>query len=188
MFVYAVKSSKLKLIALILLIAAAVIATIYVSGNDTPAAQDGAISLKAGNEKERLAFFSQFGWEVDEDPIEVTEIIIPSEFDEVYEAYNDIQKKQNLDLSLYCGKRVKRWTYAVSNYPGYEAKPNYIQANILVYEGMVIGGDICSVELNGFMQGFDYPVTQESLTQTETVAVTDTETVTATVTELPTAG
>lgn len=183
MFVYTVKSSKLKLIALIVLIAAAVIATIYVSRNDTPAAQDGAISLKAGNEQERLAFMSQFGWEVDEDPVEVTEIIIPNEFDEVYETYNDIQKKQNLDLSLYSGKRVKRWTYSVCNYPGYEAKPNYIQANILVYEGMVIGGDICSVELNGFMHGFDYPELEsgsqtESMTETTTAVTTTTAVVT----------
>ncbi len=172
MFVYTVKSSKLKLIVLILLVAAAVIATIYVSGNDTPAAQDGAISLKAGNEQERLAFFSQFGWDVDEEPIEVAEIIIPSEFDEVYGKYNEIQTKQNLDLSLYCGKRAKRWTYAVKNYPGYEAKPNYIQANILVYEGMVIGGDICSIEINGFMHGFDFPESRESLTETQTTETT----------------
>ena len=184
MFVYTVKSSKLKLIVLILLVAAAVIATIYVSGNDTPAAQDGAISLKAGNEQERLAFFSQFGWDVDEEPIEVAEIIIPSEFDEVYGKYNEIQTKQNLDLSLYCGKRAKRWTYAVKNYPGYEAKPNYIQANILVYEGMVIGGDICSVELNGFMHGFDYPeqgseAGTEAATAATTAAVTTTAETTA---------
>ena len=32
-----------------------------------------------------------------------------------------------------------------------------VQANILVYEGAVIGGDICSTELDGFMQGFDFP-------------------------------
>lgn len=186
MFVYAVKSSRLKLIALILLVAAAVIATVYVSRNDTPAANDGAISLKAGNERERLAFFSQFGWKMDEEPVEVTEIIIPNEFDEVYEAYNDIQKKQNLDLSLYSGKRVKRWTYSVKNYPGYESKPNYIQANILVYEGMVIGGDICSVELNGFMHGFDFPEIQESTEAvTETTASTTTTT-TAAVTNLNT--
>jgi len=130
---------------------------IYVSQSDTPAANDGVISLKASSAAERLAFVSQFGWEVEEDPAEITEVIVPSEFDEVYENYNAIQKAQNLDLTPYSGKRVKRWTYAVKNYPGYEARPNVVQINLLVYEGMVVGGDVCSLEVGGFIHGFDKP-------------------------------
>lgn len=56
-------------------------------------------------------------------------------------------------MSLYAAKRVKRWTYRVTNYPGYEDK-SCIQATLLVYDGQVIGGDVCSVELEGFMHGF----------------------------------
>ena len=74
-----------------------------------------------------------------------------------YEKYNEIQKAQNLDLTPYAGKRAKRWTYNIKNYPGYEGDSGTVQANILVYEGAVIGGDICSTELDGFMQGFDFP-------------------------------
>lgn len=162
MFVFSVRSSKLKLIALIAFVLIAVAAMIFLLRNDTPAANDGGISLRAGNASERIAFLSQFGWEIGEDPIEVTEVIIPAEFDDAYEKYNAIQKKQNLDLSLYSGKRAKRWTYEVKNYPGYENKSGYIQANILVYDGMVIGGDICSVELNGFIKSFDFPVAEST--------------------------
>ena len=68
-----------------------------------------------------------------------------------------MQKAQNLDLTPYAGKRAKRWTYNIKNYPGYEGDSGTVQANILVYEGAVIGGDICSTELDGFMQGFDFP-------------------------------
>ncbi|MDD7216643.1 MAG: DUF4830 domain-containing protein, partial [Oscillospiraceae bacterium] len=85
------------------------------------------------------------------------EVIIPAEFDRGYEKYNEIQKAQNLDLTPYAGKRAKRWTYNIKNYPGYEGDSGTVQANILVYEGAVIGGDICSTELDGFMQGFDFP-------------------------------
>ena len=92
-------------------------------------------------------------------------LIIPPEFDEVYEKYNAIQKEQGFDLTKYQGKRVKRWTYAIKNYPGYAADSGCIHANLLVYEGQVIGGDVCSVELNGFMHGFDYP-TDTSTPQT----------------------
>ena len=84
-------------------------------------------------------------------------MIIPAEFDRGYEKYNEIQKAQNLDLMPYAGKRAKRWTYSIKNYPGYEGADGTVQANILVYEGAVIGGDVCSTELDGFMQGFDFP-------------------------------
>ena len=112
------------------------------------------IVLKASDTKERVAFLSQFGWEVSEDPLEVAEVIIPTEFDETYKAYNDIQKKQGFDLEKYKGTRVKRWTYEIKNYPGYAGNSGCIRANILVCDGNVIGGDICSVELDGFMHGF----------------------------------
>ena len=38
-------------------------------------------------------------------------------------------------------------------------------ANLLVLDGRVIGGDICSVELNGFIHGFVNPNDTASLTQ-----------------------
>ncbi|HZJ77385.1 MAG TPA: DUF4830 domain-containing protein [Clostridia bacterium] len=171
MFVLSVKSSRLKIFAAVAFVTLAVAAMIFVSKENKPAANDGGISLKAGNSSERVALLSQFGWEIDEDPLEVSEVIIPAEFDEAYEKYNDLQKKQNLDLSKYGGKRVKRWTYAINNYPGYEDKKGYIQANLLIYEGMLIGGDVCSVELNGFIQGFDYPQ-QESQSTTSSTQTT----------------
>ncbi len=157
MFVYTFRSSKLKWLVPALLCIVAVIAFFWFARSSKPAAQDGAIVLKAGNAIERLSFISQFGWEVADDPAEVAEVLIPSEFDETYEKYNDIQKQQNMDLSLYAGKRVKRWSYAVKNYPGYEGRTDVIRLDMLVYEGAVIGGDVCSLELGGFMHGFDPP-------------------------------
>ena len=50
------------------------------------------------------------------------------------------------------GCAVKKWTYILTDYPGYEDK-DCIRLNLLVYKGKVIGGDICSVELDGFMTG-----------------------------------
>ena len=156
MFVYTFRSSRLKWVLLFVLVAAAA-GIFWWLGNSRPAAVDGSIELHARNAEERLAFISQFGWDVDEDPVQVTEILIPAEFDEVYEKYNAIQKAQDLDLSLYCGKRVKRWTYAVKNYPGYEGRADVIELNLLILDGVVVGGDVCSTELHGFMHGFDRP-------------------------------
>ena len=97
-------------------------------------------------------YISSLGWEVSEEPDEIKEVVIPYEFNDVYLNYNEIQKSQGFDLTDYAGERVKIWTYTVTNYPGYEDK-DCIKINILVYEGCVIGGDVCSVELDGFMYG-----------------------------------
>jgi hypothetical protein len=157
MFVYSVKSSKLKLAALVALVIAAVVALLLLTQGHKPAAGGGSIRMAAATAQERMAFLSQFGWEASEDPLEVSEVIIPAQFDDTYKKYNEIQKTQNLDLSAYAGKRVKRWTYEIKNYPGYEGKPGVVQINLLIDKGMVIGGDVCSLELGGFLHGFDFP-------------------------------
>ncbi len=112
------------------------------------------VNFKASDNAERLKFISQFGWEVDEEPDEVTEIIIPIEFDDVYNNYNEIQLKQDCDLTDYCGKRVKRFTYIIKNYPGYSPDDTCVRINLLVYNDVVIGGDVSSTELSGFMHTF----------------------------------
>lgn len=156
MFVISMKSEKLKKYLIIALVCTLTIigGIISVSKDSTPAAKVGGVNMRASSSEERIAFFSQFGYDISEDPLEVKEVIIPTEFDETYKKYNDIQKSQGLDLSKYQGKRVKMWSYAIKNYPGYETADGTIRGNILVYEGVVIGGDISNIELNGFMVGF----------------------------------
>ena len=161
MFVYTFRSSKLKWLLLIAL-CAFILGAFWYFGSSRPASQSGAVVLRAGNAAERLAFISQFGWDVAEDPVQVTEILIPAEFDEVYQKYNEIQKQQDLDLTLYAGRRVKKWTYAVRNYPGYEGRADVIELNMLICDGLVIGDDVCSTELGGFMHGFDFPAESAS--------------------------
>ena len=158
MFVFSFKSSKTKLFV-IGLIAALVLGVIifFASGRSKVVTNDSGISLKASDAAERVSFLSQFGWEFDEDPVEICEVIIPTEFDKTYEEYNAIQREQDFDLEKYKGKRVKRYTYEIKNYPDYSADSGFIRANILVFEGLVIGGDVSSLEPNGFQQGLDYP-------------------------------
>ncbi len=157
MFVFSVKSTKTKIVILLALIIIAVVTIAAVLSNSTPVSgSQAAVKYLAANAEERRTFLTQYGWEVTDDPIEVAEVLIPAEFDEVYNEYNEIQMAQGLDLLEYAGTRAKRWTYGVNNYPGYE-NSDVIRANVLVYDGRVIGGDICSIELNGFMHGFKMP-------------------------------
>lgn len=157
MFIISLKSDKLKKVVfcifagLILVIGG----TISVMNSNTATVGSfSEVSLKGDNHENRKAFFSAFGWEISDEPIEVKETVIPAEFDEVYSKYNELQKKQNFDLEKYKNVRVKSWSYEILNYPGYENSDGIIRGNLLTCNGKIIGGDICSVELGGFMHGF----------------------------------
>lgn len=97
-------------------------------------------------------FLEQFGWEVDGEPLEEVTIKIPAEFDKVMNSYNELQRNQGLDLSKYRGREVKRYTYKVKNFPNYNGT---VMANVIVYKNRVIGGDLCSSDVTGFICGFE---------------------------------
>lgn len=159
MFIFSVKASTLKLIAVV---TCSVIALVFLL-NMIPAYEPNAADLmyssvssynftKISTNEDRVGFLSQFGWTVESSPIEEKEVKIPKEFDKIYVGYNDLQKQQGLDLSKYKNKNVTRYTYKVTNYPDYEGT---VYANVLIYRGRVVGGDICSADVEGFVVSFD---------------------------------
>lgn len=135
------------------LIAVALLAMVLFSGargEKFAVVADVKYSLAANDETERIAFLSQFGWQVHPEPVEVEEVVIPADFNEVYHNYNLIQQEQGLDLQNYAGKTCKRWVYQILNYP----REGDVRVTLLIYDGRVIGGDVSSASLNGFMTGF----------------------------------
>ena len=160
MFVVSLNSDKLKkiLISCFAVVFAIIGGVVYVSLTEVaPVSKIGGYSMKASTAEERTAFFSQFGWEINKDPAEVKEVIIPEEFDETYTEYNKLQISQGLDLEPFKGVRVKYWSYEILNYPQSANNRARVMGNILIYDGIVVGGDICSTELDGFMHGFSMP-------------------------------
>ena len=107
---------------------------------------------KVKSSADAVNFLAQFGWTVDGGRGESATVTIPQEFDKVFAAYNEIQKAQGLDLSKYKKKELTRYTFEVTNYKGYEGK---VYANVLVYRNKVVGGDICSADVSGFVHGFE---------------------------------
>ena len=156
MFIYSLKASTLKFIAAVVISIGVLITLITVipNGSDSVyAVSDEKINFKNIKiNEDRVNFLKQFGWEVNPEPAEVAEVVIPKEFDAVYKKYNDVQKAQSLNLEKYKNKTVKRYTYEVMDYPDYNG---LVYANVLVYKDQVIGGDICSAQIDGFMHGFD---------------------------------
>lgn len=155
MFVFSLKAANIKKILLIVLAAILILTGAFVllkSGGESKSTVKNGMNLKAETAEERIAFLSQFGYEVTQDPLKVEEVIIPEEFDETYTQYNEIQKTQNFDLEKYKGCRVKKWTYEVTNYKGYENSDGIIEANLLIYNSLVIGADIQCLEQDGFIK------------------------------------
>ena len=157
MFIYSMRASTIKffgvvcvcLVALITLIA--FVPTYAVDSQQTGVAVSYNYEKIKSNE-DRINFLKQFGWEVEPAPYAEKEVLIPAEFDKIFAGYNEIQRKQGLDLSDFKKKNVMRYTYVITNYPEYEGT---VYANVLVYRNNVIGGDICSADVNGFVHGFE---------------------------------
>lgn len=161
MFVYTVRANSLKFFsilgaAMILLISLIVFIPDY-SPMTTNAIAEANAKIKFDKVKtneDRISFLSQYGWEVDSEPVDEAKITIPSDFDKVLASYNEVQKQQGLDLSKYRGKEVMRYTYTVKNYPNYSGT---VYANVIIYKNRVIGGDICSSDVSGFIGTFSFP-------------------------------
>ena len=157
MFIYSLRAGTVKLVgvtcvALTLLITLIAFVPTY---SIATGAGDTAVSYrydKVKTQDDVVNFLSQFGWAVEAAPVEVKEVTLPAEFDKVFAAYNEIQKEQGLNLLKYKSKAVTRYTYAVTNYADYEGT---VYANVLVYRNRVIGGDLCSADLSGFIHGFE---------------------------------
>lgn len=94
-------------------------------------------------------FLAEYGWEVSDKCLESSQIIIPEPFDLVYENYNAMQLDAGLDLRPYMGKRGIRYTYEITNYPADVSEQ--VRANVIIIDGKCVGGDICTVSLDGFM-------------------------------------
>jgi hypothetical protein len=162
MFVLSIRHNRRKVIGVLaVLLAAVTITVVAVALRKSPpqaVCSGKKYSLAASTNEERVAFFKQFGWTVNSEPIDSGEVTIPEKFNDVYITYNNIQKEQGLDLLPYAGKTVQQWIYSVTNYPQQES----MRATILVYNGCVIGGDLCTPQLDGFMTGFDGQIDDES--------------------------
>lgn len=156
MFIWSVRASSLKFIAAVILslvILTTMIIIIPSADGDGDITVSGNINYDSiNNQEDIIKFIEEFGWKVDQTPIEKETVTIPDQFDKVFVNYNEIQKKQGLDLSLYKRKTVTRYTYTVTNYPDYQGT---VYANVIVYKNRVIGGDICSAAPEGFVFGFN---------------------------------
>ena len=101
--------------------------------------------------EDRVAYLQDWGWQVAEAPTLVEELAMPEEFGEEYSQYLELQSAQGFDLAKYAGKRIKRYTYEVQNYP---TGITGVTAHLLMYKNTVIGGEIMG---DSFLHGLQVP-------------------------------
>ena len=102
----------------------------------------------AKTNSDRLIFIKKAGYTVlSNEPISKA-VVIPDVFYDVYENYNALQQSAGYDLSLYKGCEVTIYTYSVNAPEGYSGE---CVVNLIVYKDRVIGGDVSSTALGGFM-------------------------------------
>ena len=149
MFVYSVRASTIKFFGFIAVTLAILIGVVAMgSGGAVIASGSGEInygSIKTN--EDRVAFIEQFGLRVEAEPKEEVPFTMPDNFDRVITGYNELQKKQGLDLSKYEKKKVTRYTYKVTNYNS----DTEVYANIFVYRSKIVACDVCSADAEGFV-------------------------------------
>lgn len=149
-----VMTAKVNLKKVLLALAAAamlILALIaLLGGNKSTQTSAPAVS----NNDARVKFLTDFGWEVTTSPVESSQVKIPEAGSPVFDRYNNLQKSQGYDLSKFAGKKVMRYVYKVSNYPG-ATEPVY--ATLLIYKNEIIGGDVTDSAPNGQIRGFKMP-------------------------------
>ena len=104
--------------------------------------------LNAQNNADRLSFIDGLGITVESNQPQSKMVVIPEIFYEVYTGYNALQKAAGYDLSVYKGCEVTIYSYNIAppqNYTGESV------VNLIVYKDKIIGGDISSTALGGYM-------------------------------------
>ena len=151
MMIMTAKVNIKKVLIVLGAIAALLIGIIALFGGEDSTATSATTSPAVSDNDSRVRFLKDFGWEVTTSPVESCQVRVPSDTSEVFDRYNQLQQTQGYDLSHYAGKKVMRYVYKVTNYPG-ATDPVY--ATVLVYKNQIIGGDVTNTASGGKIQSF----------------------------------
>ncbi len=100
------------------------------------------------NNSERIVFIKNAGYTLLSGEPETKFVKIPETFSDVYNNYNEIQRLAGYDLSDFKGCEVVIYTYEIETPQDYSGECVF---NMIVYNDRVIGGDVSSRTLGGFM-------------------------------------
>lgn len=146
------KSSKArgKGILIIILILIVIAAGFFLVKAKNAADSDKLFAM-SGN-AERVEFLNRQGYIVKPDPVRREDVVVPSEFNDTYKSYVDMQTAQGLDLAEHKGDKATLFSYAVLNYPEYSEN---VFADLLVADDKLIA---CQLKYEDEENGFIKPL------------------------------
>ena len=125
---------------------------ILLAGRTPPS--ENSLPPSLASPQECVTYLTSLGWEVQPEPVETLQFLLPKVLEEPYLSYNALQLTQGFDLTDCCGKQISRLTFCVTNYPGH---PENVQANLYLCEDTLVAGDILCVGEGGFQVDLEYP-------------------------------
>lgn len=152
MLIWTAHLSKKKAVFAVITLGVIIAALVCLVARPAPEDQPAAPQLLTN--EDRVAYLSAYGWELEPEPLETLQFLLPDTLQEPYLSYNTLQQNQGFDLAPFCGSHVTRYTYAVTNYPG---RSQGVQANLYICDGNPVAGDIFCTGTDGFQTGLQFP-------------------------------
>lgn len=152
MLIWTAHVSKRKAVFLILISGAIIAALIFLAARSATETQPDSPQLLTN--EDRVAYLTSYGWELEAEPVETLQFLLPDPLQEPYLSYNILQQTQGFDLQPLCGSHVTRYTYTVTNYPG---RNQGVQANLYICDNAPVAGDIVCTGENGFQTTLSFP-------------------------------
>ena len=153
MFILTARLNRRRAVIALIVLAAVLCAVVILAGGKAEA-RPGLASSPAKTNEQRVQLLTELGWQVSPEPAEEQTVVIPRQFTDIYEEYNELQISQGFDLKKYGGLEATRYTYEIRNYPDCTDR---VFADMLVCRGKLIGGDVQSSALDGFMRSLTFP-------------------------------
>lgn len=155
------KSSRARgKVALAVLLVLVIAAAVFLLGKAKQEADSDRFFTMSGN-AERVEFLNRQGYIVKPDPVRREDVTVPSEFNDTYKSYVEMQQAQGLDLVEHKGDKATLFSYAVLNYPEYSEN---VFADLLVADNKLIA---CQLRYDDEENGFVKPLITKGLTDIE---------------------
>ena len=147
MFTKCLKLTKKSAVIFIIIVAAIMLAAVML--RSSPGCSFGVSELiNVTSTEGRIKYLTELGWEADVSTEECKTVLIPKKFEGVMLSYSKLQTEQGYDFASFGGLECRQYTYVVTNYPNSDGT---VYATLYVKGGHVIGGDIHSANIDGFM-------------------------------------
>ena len=149
MFTKSLKLTKKRAVALLLILGVILSAAVILCSSPRSLFSTGDM-LDVSQTKGREKYLASYGWMIDPNSEEARNVLLPKNFEGAVREYADMQTSQGYDFASYAGLECRQFTYTVTNYEGCSST---VYATLYVNGTRVIGGDIHSAEIDGFMHG-----------------------------------